>query len=68
MKATNQGFIDLHTPGGFMLIGAAFLLVSALILLGSVYAKKVAADEKKQRQELKEGLSRQVDKSTGPKS
>jgi hypothetical protein len=56
VKATNQGFVDLHTTTGFFLIGFSFLALSGLIILGAIYFKKLDAKEKQQRQKLKKGL------------
>ena len=54
MKAENQGFVDLHTPMGFFLIGTAFLLFSMLIILGAIYGRTVAARDRAERQKLAE--------------
>jgi len=54
VRAENQGFVDLHTPFGFFLIGTAFLLFSVLIILGAIYGRTVAARDREARQKLAE--------------
>lgn len=54
LRAANQGFIDLHTPLGFFLIGTAFLVFSLLIMIGAIYAREIAAREKESRRKLAE--------------
>ncbi|HWD37660.1 MAG TPA: hypothetical protein VG944_02345 [Fimbriimonas sp.] len=58
MKATNQGFVDLHTPAGFFLIGIAFLLFSAVIFVGALYIQKIAARDRETRRLMKEELAK----------
>jgi hypothetical protein len=53
MKASNQGFVELHTPAGFMLIGASFIILSILIAVGAIISRKVAVKEREYRQGLK---------------
>jgi hypothetical protein len=60
VKSTNQGFVDLHTPAGFFLIGASFIVFTLLIVAGGILSKRIAAREKEERRKLKESL--------GPKS
>jgi hypothetical protein len=60
MKSSNQGFIDLHTPQGFFLIGGCFLLFMLFIVIGGIYFKGLAAKEKEQRKALKESLQNKI--------
>jgi hypothetical protein len=64
MKATNQGFIDLHTPLGFFVIGTAFLVLSAIIICGAIYGKSIGAKDREMRRQMKEDLKNHDTKLT----
>jgi len=63
VKATNQGFIDLHTPFGFIMIGCGILLVTFVIVIGSIVAKQIAARERELREKLREEQQRKAAES-----
>jgi hypothetical protein len=64
MKPANQGFIDLHTPLGFFVIGLAFLLLSIIIILGAIYGKSLSVKEREVRRKLKEEIQNRDVSST----
>jgi hypothetical protein len=53
VKESNQGFIDLHTPMGLLLLVFAFLALVAFILAGAAFFKFGQERDRQGREELK---------------
>ncbi len=54
VKESNQGFIDLHSPMGMLLLIFAFLLLIAFIGAGAAFFKAGMARDRELRAKLKE--------------
>ncbi|AIE84118.1 hypothetical protein [Fimbriimonas ginsengisoli] len=52
-KESNAGFVDLHNPGGLVLIVIAFLFLIGITIMGAAFFKAAQEKDKETRERLK---------------
>jgi hypothetical protein len=51
---TNRGFVELHNPTGFFIVGIGFLLVMLIVAAGGIFSRMLERDNVERRQRMRE--------------
>ena len=56
-EASNAGFIALNTPYGYMAVGVGALLIWSFIAFGSVLSKRINAEDRQRREQMRKDIA-----------
>jgi hypothetical protein len=56
---TNRGFVELHNPAGFFIVGAGFLLVMLIVAAGGIFSRMIERDHVERRRQMREALQKE---------
>jgi hypothetical protein len=51
---TNRGFVELHNPTGFYLVGLGFLLVTLIVVAGGIFAMMIEREQVERRRQMRD--------------
>jgi flagellar basal body-associated protein FliL len=51
---TNRGFVELHNPLGFFIVGIGFLLVMLIVAAGGIFSRIIERDNVERRRQQRE--------------